>query len=185
MLPAWCHLSWHLELTAWKVLTWPLLSCLRPLLLLGASSPTPAGTAASGAPTVPCRPSTQTLPSPAGPLPGGPTDLSANYQACSCQVSLARMSLSHCTLLRSCFQWESSWRTRTGHLWSRNLDEMTPRGSFQLMCFYQSENFMKYSHQNSISDTTAMILREVFFYGISKLAKTLTQTNIPTRNLFC
>lgn len=42
MLPAWCHLCWHLELTAWKACTGALLSCLKPLLLLRASSLTPA-----------------------------------------------------------------------------------------------------------------------------------------------
>lgn len=38
MVPAWCHLCWHPELTAWKVHSGALLHCLKPLLLLRAFS---------------------------------------------------------------------------------------------------------------------------------------------------
>lgn len=193
MVPAWCHLCWHLELTAWKVHSGALLRCLKPLLQLRASSPTSAGPIShSHQPVVHLLPSAPTVyraksaavsyPNPpifSRSLPLRTNRLLRNLPGLQ-RLPSKRLG----TDLSQGMLFRSSWSTGTEHLWSRRLDKMTSRDPCQTVCFYQSDTLKKHwissklNFRRDSSDSTGVIL-----YGISKLTKLLHRKS--ARNLFC
>lgn len=189
MVPAWCHLCWHLELTAWKVHSGVLLHCLKPLLPFRASSLSsacpiscrqrclcytcwhllPLDTAQSALQSSYPNPPifSRSPPSTTNRLLCNPPGLQLPSR------KQLRINLTQC-ILYSFFWCESSWSTGTECLWSRRLDRMTSRDPCQTMCFYQSENSRKcwlspkLNFRHDSSDPTGIVL-----YSISKLTKLL------------
>lgn len=157
MLPAWCHLCWHLELTARKAL----FSCWKPLPLLRASSLTPAYPISLRRCCLWCTrqyllvlftersPLQSSYPNPHISSTSPPRK--TNRLLCKApglQLSggfseWSGVGLHWCTLFTSHFWWERSWSAGTGHVWNTKLDMMTFRSLFQPICFYQPKNFRK------------------------------------------
>lgn len=132
---------------------WGSVSCLKPLLLLRASSLSSACPTSRGHRCLWCTCqhllALFTEQSPCSPYPNphiSSTSLPCRINRLLCKPpglqlpsgfsKRSGVSAHWCTSFRSCFWWEGSWSAGTGHVWSWRLDEMTFRSPFQPIHFY-------------------------------------------------